>query len=176
MRKLPATAIAALCVTALSGAAAAAHRSSHVIEIPLPDGSSAHVEYVGDIAPKVTIEPASSPDSDFAEMPVFARFDPMIAQMNRESEAMMRSAQQMAEGHATGAEPLVASFGSAPAGMTSTTIVSFSNGGGTCTRTTEAVSQGPRKPAKVTSLVTGNCSAAGASEQSAQPSAPISRT
>jgi hypothetical protein len=50
-------------------------------------------------------------------------------------------------------------------------MVSYSNGGKSCTRTTQVVSQGPGKAPKVTTSVTGECDASPA------PSAgPVNRT
>jgi hypothetical protein len=179
VRKLPAIALAGVAAATLAGTAVAANRNSHVMNVSLPDGSVAHVEYTGDIAPKVTVDPArpfAAGFGDWAPLPSLAGFDRMIAQMNRETEAMMRQAQQMARQPVGGAVPYVASFGNAPAGVTSTTIVSYSNGNSTCTRTTETVSQGPGKPPKVTSSVSGNCAADPAPGQPAPSSAPINRT
>jgi hypothetical protein len=102
--------------------------------------------------------------------PSFAGFDKMIAEMQRQSAEMIRQAQQIARQPA-GAAPYIASYGNLPAGETSTTVVSVSNGGGTCTRTTEVVSQGPGKAPKVTSNVSGNCGAA-----SSAPPAAVNRT
>jgi hypothetical protein len=41
-------------------------------------------------------------------------------------------------------------------------VVSVSNNGKTCTRTTEVISQGPGKPPKVTSNASGQCDDAAA--------------
>lgn len=177
MRKLPAIAFAGVAAAALAGTAFAAARS-HVMKVSLPDGSVARIEYAGDVAPKIVVEPVAPIAGQWAAMPLpsFAGFGQMIEQMNRETEAMIRQAQQMARqpGSVPGA-PWVASFGNPPAGVTSTTIVSYSNGGSTCTRTTESVAQGPGKPPKVTSSVSGNC---GTSASPAPPAsaAPINRT
>ena len=180
MRKLPAVALTAICATGLAGAAVAASHNSHVMNVPLPDGSVAHLEYLGDVAPKVTIEPAVAQDAedDWAPEPSIAGFDRMIAQMNIETQAIIRQAQQAARQPIGGgvATPYIASFGNVPASVTSTTVVSYSNGNSTCTRTTESVSQGPGKPPKVTTSVAGNCGAAAAPVQPAPSSAPISRT
>jgi hypothetical protein len=82
----------------------------------------------------------------------------MIAEMQRQSDQMIRQAQEMAKHPgASGAQPYIASYGNLPAGQTSTTVVSVSNGGSTCTRTTEMVSQGVGKAPKVTSTVSGQC-------------------
>jgi hypothetical protein len=79
-----------------------------------------------------------------------------------------------------GATANVASFGGGmPAGATSYSVVSVSNGSSTCTRTTEVVPQGNGKPAKVVSNVSGDCGPSAAPAQPsapAQSSAPIDRT
>ena len=55
MRKLPAFAFAGAAATFLAGTALAANPNKHVIAVALPDGATARVEYVGNVAPKVTI-------------------------------------------------------------------------------------------------------------------------
>jgi len=171
VRKVPAIAMAGVAAAVLAGGAAAANRNSHVMNVALPDGSTARVEYIGDVAPKVTIQPGGA--VTFGEpplLPSFAGFDGMFEQMNRETEAMMRQAQQMARQPANGsAAPYVASFGNAPTGTTSTTVVSYSNGSGTCTRTTHTVSQGAGKPPKVTSTVSGDCRGGAAPKEASGP-------
>ena len=163
MRKLPAFTLAGAAALALAGTAFAANRpNTHVMEVPLADGSVARVEYVGDVAPKVTVAPrviAKAAENWKMAFPSFAAFYRMIEEMQRQSQAMMRQAQEMGR-HASGAAPYVASFGNLPAGQTSTTVVSVSNNGQTCTHTTEVVSQGEGKPPKVTSNVSGQCAGA----------------
>lgn len=174
VRKLPKFAIAAFSVAAIAGTAAATTRHNHVMDVTLPDGAIARVEYAGNIAPKVTIEPAIDPDADWVPLPAFAGFDRMIAAMNRESEAMISQAQQSAHQPAGGMMPNFASLTKAPAGMTSMTVISYSNGSGTCTRTTQSISQGPGKAPLIKSSLSGNC---GAPTAPAAPSvAPVSRT
>lgn len=170
MRKLPAFAFAGVAAAALAGTAFAAAPKTHVMNVPLPDGSVARVEYTGEVAPKVTIAPRPIADAAIPwgmAFPSFAGFDRMIQEMQRQSQEMMRQAQEIAH-HPAGAAPYIASYGNLPAGQTSTTIVSVSNGGGTCTRTTEVVSQGPGKAPKVTSSVAGQCGAAAKA-----PSGPV---
>jgi len=177
--------VSKFCVTALAGAAALAvagtalaatsrtapNSNTHVMTVALPDGSAARVEYVGSVAPRVTIEPRAMGEFGWAPMafPSFAGFGRMIDEMNRESEAMMRQAQQIAHQPPGAATRYIASYGNMPAGSTSTTIVSYSNGGRTCTRTTEIQSAGTGNSPKVTSSVTGDCGAAA-------PTAPVNRT
>lgn len=173
MRKLPAFAVVGIAAAALAGTAIAAVPKTHVMNVPLPDGSLIRVEYVGDVAPKVTVEPRPLADAAAPwamPFPSFAGFDRMMAEMQRRSEEMMRQANQIAR-QPPGAAPYIASYGDLPAGGTSTTIVSVSNGGGTCTRTTEVVSQGAGKAPRVTSNISGQCGA------SAAPApAPANRT
>jgi hypothetical protein len=160
VRRLPAFVFAGIGAAALAGTAVAAAPKSHKMDVPLPDGSVAHIEYVGDVAPKVTIAPRPLADAAGAwgmSFPSFAGFDRMIEQMQRQSQEMMRQAQQMAK-QPVGAAPYIASYGNMPAGQTSTTVVSVSSDGSTCTRSTEVVSQGPGKAPKVTSSVSGQCS------------------
>lgn len=164
MRKLPALAFAGAAAAALAGSAVAAGPKTRVMNVPLPDGSVARVEYVGNVPPKVTVEPRPIADIAAAPwampFPSFAGFDRMIREMNRRTEEMIRQAQEMARQPAVpGAAPVIAAYGNLPAGQTSTTVVSVSNGGATCTRTTEVVSQGPGKPPKVTTSVSGQCAA-----------------
>jgi len=173
--RLPAIAFAGVAAAALAGTAIAASPKTHVMNVPLPDGSVARVEYVGDVAPKVTVAPrpmAAMGDWGPQAMPFpsFAGFDRMIEQMQRQSQEMMRRAQEMSR-HPGVAAPYIASYGDLPAGQTSTTVVTISNNGRTCTRSTEVVSQGPGKAPKVTSSVSGQCGAAPA--PSASPTHPV---
>jgi hypothetical protein len=160
VRKLPAFALTA-AAAALAGTAVAAAPNSHVMNVSLPDGSVAHIEYVGSIAPKVRIDPRptaeAAADAWGMPFPSFAGFDRMIAQMQRQSQQMMQQAQQMSRSPNGIAAPYIASYGNMPAGQTSTTVVSVSQDGSTCTRSTEVVSQGPGKAPKVTSSVSGQC-------------------
>jgi len=141
MRKAHAIVLAGLGAATLAGAAAAASgKATHHMTVPLPDGSVANIEYVGDVAPKVNVSPA----------PVAWGF-PTFGLSDRS----------------------FAAYGNVPVGTSSVTLVSTSNGGKTCTRTTEVTSQGAGKPPKVISNVSGDCSAA---PGAAAPERPISRT
>ena len=158
MRKLSVFALSAVAAM-IAGTAVAAAPKTHKMDVALPDGSVAHIEYVGEVAPKVTVAPSSradAADSWATLFPSFAGFDRMFEQMQRQSQEMMRRAQEMSRRPA-GVAPYVASYGDVPAGGSSTTVVSVSNNGQTCTRTTEVVSQGQGKPPKVTTNVSGQC-------------------
>lgn len=142
--------LAGLGAAALAGAATAASRDSHVMNVPLPDGSTARVEYVGDVAPKVTVVPGA--------VAPFGLFDRGMFDMDRRIDAMMRQVDAMSRAPIAGTPGMnVAAYGNAPAGSQSVTVVSTSNGAKTCTRTTEVTSQGAGKPPKVVTNVSGDC-------------------
>lgn len=167
MRKAYAIVLAGLGAVALTGAAAAAGRDTHVMNVPLPDGSTARVEYVGNVAPKVTVTPAPMA-SVFAP---FGMFDRSMFDMDRQIDAMMRQVNDMAA-HATavGTPGMnVAAYGNAPAGTQSVTIVTTSNGTQSCTRRTEVTSEGAGKAPKVLSSLSGECGAAGAATRPKGP-------
>jgi hypothetical protein len=176
MTKLPMLAVAGIAAAAIAGTALAASSKTHVMNVALPDGAVAHIQYVGDVAPKVTVEPRRLAGIEDAwrpmALPSFAGFGRMMEEMGRRNAELMRQVQQM-----PGTPGMnVASFGSLPAGGTSTSVVSYSNGASTCTRTTQVVSQGAGKPPKVTTNVSGDCSSATPPPPTARSSAPIDRT
>jgi hypothetical protein len=159
MRKAFAIVLAGLGAVTLTGAAVAASRDSHTMNVPLPDGSTARIEYVGNVAPKVTVTPA--PLS--VAFPSLGMFDRSMADMERRIDAMMREMNNVAAHPVAGVPGMnVAAYGNAPAGTQSVTVVSTSNGSKTCTRTTEMTSQGAGKPPKVVTNVSGDCAKASA--------------
>jgi hypothetical protein len=164
MRKAFGLVLAGLGAVTLTGAAVAASRDTHVLNVPLPDGSTAKIEYVGNVAPKVTVTPAPV----FGGFPAFGMFDRTMADMQRQIDAMMRQANEMASHPVAGLPGMnVAGYGNAPAGAQSVTVVSTSNGTKTCMRTTEVTAQGPGKAPKVVTNVSGDCGAT--------PAAPAER-
>ena len=152
MRNAYAIVLAGLGAAAIAGAAVAASRDTHTMNVPLPDGSTARVEYVGDASPKVTIMPAP--------LPPFGLFDRSMFDIQRQIDAMMHQVDAMARIPAAlaGASGMnVAAYGNAPEGSSTVTVVSTSNGSKTCMRTTEVTRQGAGKPPKVVTNVSGDC-------------------
>lgn len=153
MRKANAIVLAGLGAVGIAGAAVAASRDTHTMNVPLPDGSTARVEYVGNVAPKVTVVPAP--------MAQFGLFDRSMFDMQRQIDAMIKQVDAMARMPVAGTPGLnVAAYGNAPEVAQSVTVVSTSNGAKTCTRTTEVTSQGAGKSPKVVTSVSGDCGAA----------------
>ena len=171
MRTLP-TLAAGIAAAALAGTAIAASPQMHRMDVPLPDGGMVHVEYAGDVAPKVTVAPAQPgglwAPMAFPAMPDMRNFNRMFDQMQKQMQQIQQIGRQ-----APGMN--IASYGGMPDGSTSVSVVTTSNGGVSCTRTTEVVSQGAGKPPKVTSNVSGDCGAAPQAAPAA-PSQPINRT
>ena len=146
--------LAGLGAVTLTGAALAASRDTHIMTVALPDGSTAKVKYVGNVAPKVTVAPAPLP-GPFAP---FGLFDRSAFDMQRQIDALMREVGQMARFPIAGSPGLnVAAYGNAPAGSSSVTVVTTSNGSKTCTRRTEVTSEGAGRPPKVVSRLSGDC-------------------
>jgi len=171
VRTLP-TLAAGIAAAALAGTAIAASPQMHRMDVPLPDGGVVHVEYAGDAAPKVTVAPAQPgglwAPMAFPAMPDMRNFNRMFDQMQKQMQQIEQIGRQ-----APGMN--IASYGGMPDGSTSVSVVTTSNGGVSCTRTTEVVSQGAGKPPKVTSNVSGDCGAAPQAAPAA-PSQPINRT
>ena len=167
MRKLPVVALGGFAAAALAGSAIAATQSTHRVDVPLPDGGVVHVEYVGDVAPTVSVAPPQARGL-WAPMafPGFGNFDAMFEQMDRQ----MRQIQQMASQPGAPGGLNVAAYGDMPAGASSVSVVSSSSGGVNCTRTTEVVAQGPGKPPKITTNVSGDC---GGAPRAVPQAAPI---
>ena len=166
MRKAFGLVLAGLGAAAIAGAAVAASRDSHVMNVPLPDGSTARVEYVGEVAPKMTVVPVPAAP--------FGMFDHSMFDMQRQIDTMMRQIDVMARSPmaVTGTQGMNgAAYGNAPAGSQSVTVVSTSNGSKSCTRTTEVTSQGAGKPPKVVTNVSGDCDTAPPVSAPAKPTA-----
>lgn len=173
MRKLHGLALFGLAGLAAGGAAVAASPTKHQMNVALPDGSVAHIEYYGDVAPKVTI--ARRPyASARAGVPAMDPVQRMMAQMERQRAVMEMRANQLSRQANIGerAPATAVSLGNAPAGSRSVSVVSINNGGKTCTRTTEVTSQGEGRPAKVVRKASGDCSEAEASPAPTVPQAP----
>jgi hypothetical protein len=98
MRKAFGLVLAGLGAVTLTGAAVAASRDIHTFNVPLPDGSTARVEYVGNVAPKVTVTPAP--------VAPFGLFDRSMFDMDRQIEAMMRQVDRMSRNPVAGAQGL----------------------------------------------------------------------
>src|SRR5262245_28355800 len=82
--------------TALFATGIAVAASRHVMNVPLPDGAVARVEYEGEAAPRVTVLPAARQAATPAAVAdPFAEMDAMFAAMEQRHAAMMREVAAM---------------------------------------------------------------------------------
>lgn len=152
-----------------AGAAVAATHDSHVMTVDLPDGSVAHIHYIGKVAPKVSVIPADvraidlfdplapSGASPFAAINrISARIDREFAAMIQQTAAMERQTGMMQAGGAM--QP--AALGTLPPGATVRySYVSTTTGNGTCSQSVEWTSDGAHQQPRVIRTSSGDCSA-----------------
>ena len=156
-----------------AGTAAAAADRLNTMEVALPDGSVAHIEYVGEVAPEVVVVPAAR----IAYRP-FAELDRIAYEMRERHEAMMRrmaALQQAALAQAARARTAnpdgLTLVGSLPAGAHVSYYSSTTDANG-CTRTVQYSSDGSGAEPKVVRASSGACDAAPGEASPAPAAAP----
>lgn len=169
MRKIRTAVLAGVVGLVAVGTAMAASHDKHLLNIAMPDGSIAKIEYQGDVAPRVMVTPAETvavPIALFEPFAVsafdtepFAALDRMAAQMDREMNAVIRQAAALQQ-----AQPLspdgkldMAAFGKMPAGTIHYSFVSTSSGNGTCNRTVQMTYYGQGQQPKILQTSSGDC-------------------
>lgn len=162
MRKVRTAVLAGVAAVAAIGTALAANHGSHVMKVGLPDGTVARIEYEGDVAPKVTVAPSSSVAPiawlDPFEPAPFALFDRIAADMDRQSDLMMRQVRALPLPiMADGGKIDLTALHSLPPGTVSYSFVSTTNGGSTCSRSVQVTSLGSGQQPKVVSNSSGDC-------------------
>lgn len=182
MRLTRTTILAGGAALLVAGTAAAAADKLHTMHVALPDGSVAQIEYSGDIAPKVTVEPV---DVRTVAFDPFAELDRMAAYVEAQHRVMMQQVQAMQQAamKAGTAEPgQLTVVGGLPAGTHFSYVSSTTDANG-CTQTVQYTSDGSSAQPKVTRTSAGNCDkatsdapvAASATRQ-AEPEGPGLRT
>jgi hypothetical protein len=155
------------------------------MRVALPDGSVARVEYQGDVAPRIVVEPAR-PFRPIAlidpfDASPFAELDRVLAEMDRDAAAMLRQAQAMrATPTDQAGHPDLAALRDMPAGTVSYRFVSTRNGGRVCTRSWRMTAQGDGRQPRLISASSGDCDgvappASGAATTRASAPAPEPR-
>lgn len=162
MRKISKFLIAGAGALTLAGVAFAAADNSHVMNVVLPDGSVAHVRYVGNVAPKIEVAPSALavPVSFIAADP-FAMMDRISYEMDRRMDAVLQQASAMARA-APGANGQLseAALKSLPRGTVSYSFTSYSSGNGAaCSQSVQVTALGHNQPPKVERQSQGDCSA-----------------
>lgn len=159
MRLKHATILAGGAALLVAGTAVAAEKL-HQMKVALPDGSVAHIEYAGDVAPKVTVERAD-PRAQAAADP-FRELDRMAAAMEARQQAMMQQVAAMERAAAergTMAAGGLTVVGNLPAGARYSYYSSTTDANG-CTQTVQYSSDGSGAQPKVTRASAGSCDAA----------------
>ncbi|WP_285020506.1 hypothetical protein [Novosphingobium sp. fls2-241-R2A-195] len=180
MRMPPRKYLVGAAVLALLGAgvAEAASAQLHTMKVDAPDGTVVHVQYTGDVAPKVQFVPADVMQQ--ADMPVmadpFAHMDQISAMMDAQMNAMMQRAalmqqqaarmqQQVTAASADGAAtPGLTMVGDMPKGAHVTYYSSSTDASG-CTRSVSYSSDGSGAQPKMTQAASDGCDAAKAPSQ-----------
>ena len=149
MRRLTKTilggvAVAGAAVLAMGAAtpASAGDGAAHTLLLQLLNGQVEQIEYIGPVAPRVTV---AAMDQD----PVFAAFQQMAALMDQQAAAMLQQVAQMP----AGAMPNL------PPGVSSYSVVTAVEGGHACTRSTEVRYDGRGLQPQTVSHLSGDCGA-----------------
>lgn len=162
MRRIRGAVLAGVAALAAAGTAVAAGNDRHVLKVDLPDGSVAHVEYEGEVAPKVVVEPglAFEPVRWFDPLATapFAMLDRIAAEMERRADMMIEQARALPiQPDPRDGKIDLAGSGALPAGTVSYSFVSTGTGTGTCSRSVQVTSLGPGQQPKIVSNSSGDC-------------------
>ena len=181
---------AAILAVLGAGVAEAATARLHSMKVEAPDGAVVHVQYTGDIVPKVEIVPVDRDVSALRAYPASADPEPMLmadpfagmerisaimdAMMQRAALMQRQAAQMQAQAAATpavagNAAPGFTMVGDMPQGMHVTYYSSTTSADG-CTRTVSYSSEGSGTAPKMVQAASDACDAADASG-SAMPAA-----
>jgi hypothetical protein len=175
MRLIQTLLIGGAACAVIAGAAAAAEAvRNHSMEVALPGGGTARIEYSGDVAPKVTFNQTPAWrigfwPSAFGADP-FAAFDQMQAEMERETRAMLQQVEQLQSRALDSANPVtMADFGG-PAGASGYSYDSTFSSNGACVRETQITRNAGDAAPKVVTHTSGSC-ADGAAPDARTPDA-----
>lgn len=166
LRKAIFAGAAAIALVGVAGLAVAEIKNAHVLDVYLPNGSSAHIRYVGDTPPTVSVAPPPmalsilSPAADpFGPDSPFAALDRMSQAMDRQADAMLRdiAAQPMPALVEPGLMQI--DIGKLPPGAQGFSMVSTLSGNGVCTRSVQYRSLGDGKPPQAVTRTSGSCPA-----------------
>lgn len=169
MRFARTTILASAAALLFAGTAAAAADGSNTVEVALPDGSIAHVEYAGNIAPRIVVEPVA-PFVRIAYDP-FPTLERIAQEMRARHQAMFRQITALRQAVAqsgTVAPGGVTLVGNLPASSHVSYFSSTTDANG-CTRTVRYSSDGSGAEPQVTRASSGACDAVSAGEAAVTP-------
>ena len=173
MRRSRLVLAAGLVGLAAAGTAMAATAEMHTMQVDLPNGGVAHISYVGDTAPRISVAPMGVQEAAAVDDDMFAPFAEMeriSAMMERQHDMMMqrvammqRAVQQQA---ISGQVPGMVMTGSLPAGSSvHYSFTSYSSGNGGCTQSVQWSSDGSDKQPQVIRTSSGTCDGAPKADQ-----------
>jgi hypothetical protein len=167
LKIIPTTLLAGIACAALAGTVAA-----RTLTVQLPDGTTEHIDYAGDVAPQISFVPAPAAAMD-ANAP-FALMRQISVQMDRDAAAMMRQMQEIAAQPLAGpGQPIAIDMTRLPPGTQSYSFVSTLSPSGACSQSTEIIAKGPGQKPQVITHRAGNCGTAiGSSGETAPIAAP----
>jgi hypothetical protein len=168
LRKSVLAGAAAIALAGVAGFAAAEIKNAHKLDVRLPDGAVAHIRYVGDTPPTVSVasEPMAlsslSPASDpFGPASPFAALERISETMDRQADAMFREVSAQSARAFTGPDLMQVDLAKLPPGAQGFSMVSTIAWNDVCTRSVQYRSLGDGKPPQVVTRTSGTCSADG---------------
>jgi hypothetical protein len=148
------SAVAAALVGLAALSPALAGDSPHMMNVRMPDGSIAQIQYMGDVPPQVVVAPApiqavTPPFGPIAIDPGFVAMARISDMLNRQADMMLRQAAAMPALLQNGAAQM-------PPGMHVYSMSSTIGNNGVCMRSVQITYDGTAKPQMV-SHTEGNC-------------------
>lgn len=154
MRLLPSLLLVAGIGLAGTAGAFAANGQIHQMTIKLPAGGVAHVTYIGDKAPKVTVDQNAAMLAAFRNEPALAMFAQMQADMNRQMQAMQATFNDPALWQRPELDTAI--LNGTPNSAQDMFSISTKGGGNFCMQSVQIIQNGNEKP-KVVRRTEGNC-------------------
>ncbi len=162
----------AVALAGVTAVAAAERLPVHEMVVHLPGGGIERIRYTGNVVPHILVADEAAPmtaesflDTAFGPASPFAELDRISTEMERQANALLRQAALMQS--LPDAQLQQAALANAPAGASSYTVVSTSNGKGVCIQSMRVMAMGEGKAPQVVRNVSGDCAAASASSSTA---------
>ncbi len=164
IRKTLLASAAAVALAGAAGLAAAQITNTHVVDVRLPDGYFAHIRYVGDTPPTVSVAPAPvalsllTPAADpFDSSSPSAAMTQMPSALDRQVTAMLQEASVLSGLAFSSPALMQVDVGKLPTGAQGVSTVSTISGNSVCTRSVEFKSLGDGERPQVVTRTSGNC-------------------
>jgi hypothetical protein len=166
MRTLKSVLLGGFAALALAGSTALAAdktTSAHEMTIRLPGGAIEHIQYTGDVAPRVVVQPAPLDEAwpnaaMFWSTPSFAALERFSAEMNRQLDVLFRQAQALALAPLPGSGGVTeTALHNLPPGTSSYMFTSTFTGRGICMQSVQVTAPASGGKPQVVSSKSGDC-------------------